>query len=222
MHTLRLYLIAVVKDKHGRVVRVHRQRSRSFVKNFMEFLKGIMTAQQVAISTTLVSSPWSDAVNLATIIDESGAQQILQTKRCGPAGETVYLALLGVNAPQGDDTWGIVVGKGTTAPTPNDYALENKYPHGDGDGYLNYGATTISDITVSNKEVYFTITRVFTNNGSAKQTVTEAGVIARYAMGYYGLDQDIKFLIIRDILTSSLDIPAQGTCAIKYKVKIIT
>jgi len=222
MHTLRLYLIAIVKNKHGRVVRVHRQRSRSFVRNFMEFLKGIMTAREVAISTTLVSSAWSDIVNIATIIDESGAQQTIQAKRVGTAGETEWLSILGVNAPQGDDTWGIIVGKGTSAPTPNDYVLEDKIPHGTTEGQLEYGETTINDINTKNNEVYFDIVRSFNNPVDSEITVAEAGLIARYAMGYYGLDQDIRFLIARDVLQNALTIPGEGTLTIKYRVKVVT
>jgi len=219
---LRLYLILAVKDRSGKIRLVRRYVSRSFVQNFMNFLKGLMTAQQVNISTTLVSSPWSNAVNIATVNDENGNAQTLQTQRCGPAGQTVYLSFLGVNAPEGDDTWGIVVGNGTTAPAPSDYALESKIPNGTGDGQLSYSAVSIGDVVVNNNLMLFEISRNFTNNGGVTVTVSEAGLIARYAVGYYTVNQDIKFLIARDKLKTPIDVNPGETLIAKYRVKAQT
>jgi hypothetical protein len=72
----------------------------------------------------------------------------------------------------GDDTTGIVIGAGTTAPSRTDYALVAKIPHGTGVGQIYHNRQTYELLT----DYSFRLNREFTNAGS-DLSVAEAGLI---------------------------------------------
>ncbi len=94
------------------------------------------------------------------------------------------------NAGAGVDTYGIVVGTGTTAPTNTDYDLDTKIAHSavGAAGCLNYQADTFVAPTVSGPNVDFDISRTFLNETGSTITVEEVGIIVRNAdIGKYHL-----------------------------------
>ena len=116
------------------------------------------------------------------------------------------------NAGSGIDTFGPVVGTGTTDPAWGDYNLGTKIAHGTGTGQLSYGAVTFNAPVTDGNDRYFEVIRVFTNLSGASITVYEFGIIC-YTGSYY-------FLVCRDVNASGIEIPNGQALTLTYKIKI--
>ncbi|MEM2857018.1 MAG: hypothetical protein QW416_07960 [Candidatus Nitrosocaldaceae archaeon] len=143
----------IVYDKDGKEVERREGVSKSFVANFLRFIRLLM-----AFSAPDATVPIIDIGNLT-----------LNARR-GDV-ENLSITRIPVN--------GIIIGSGTLTPTPNDYHLASVY----GSTIFNFSAHTISDIIITGNETKFTIQRDFTNIDVSPQTVTEAGIIADVSDG---------------------------------------
>ena len=184
-HELEVLIEAEVV-KEGKVIKRHRQKSRTWVRNWISIIHGAFARQDISLT-----------------------KQDGTTTTLGYGDSISYLS---VNAAAGDDSHGILVGSGTTPYSPNDYALANKIPHGTGDGQLYYGSTVVTDIVDDGTSLSFKIVRTFSNEGSVNVTVNEVG-LAVYANGY-------NILVARDVLSSSISVPAGSSLVIRYIVKL--
>jgi hypothetical protein len=83
-------------------------------------------------------------------------------------------------AATGDDSFGILVGSGSTSEDFNGYALASKISHGTSAGKLSYGAVTVdSNLAVwddTAKTFTNTIRRIFNNNSGSAITVNETAL----------------------------------------------
>jgi len=113
------------------------------------------------------------------------------------------------------DLFGLVVGTGTNAVAPGDYALQAKIAHGTGVGQLSYGADTVPTVPTTDGSVrYFEHQRIFTNSSGADITVYEFGAIARtYSIAQY-------FLMCRDVNPTGVLIQSTKALTLKYKYQI--
>ena len=122
-----------------------------------------------------------------------------------------------INSGNGIDTFGIVVGTGTTAPTPDNFNMENLINNGTGVGQLSYAPTTgIQACETVNQDTTFIIQRVFTNNSGATINVSELGLI-------YNHDNlgSSFVLILRDVF-SAVTILNSQTLTVQLEFKITT
>ncbi len=178
--------------KIKKIIPVHKKilerESRSFVKNFMEILRGMLAGADI------------------TIVDQAGNSRTISY--------SVSINNFRVNADAADDTFGIVVGTGTTSPTPDDYTLEAKISHGTGAGQLDYGAVSVSTVAVKGNDIYIYIDRTFTNLSGADIDISEVGIIS-YAYG-------IKALIARDIFSPAITVADGAAVTIRYTIKATT
>jgi hypothetical protein len=176
---LTLYYRTIVTDKNGKVVKRSRWRkSRSFV---IAYLQHIDSALAHAYGSPLLS---------VSIKDTGG---VIRTIPGGSDAKTIMACF----APDNDDTYGIVVGTGTTAPTNTDYNLGAKIAHGTGAGQLDYGAHSRTAPTVVGANVDYVISRSFYNGSGASITVNEIGIIvSTYDTGVF----QRFFLIVRDVI----------------------
>lgn len=107
---------------------------------------------------------------------------------------------MGLNAGEGIDEYGIVVGSGTTAVDVADYKLGTLYAHGMAASNLYYKGTTFGALTYvnSNTTAQWTLTRYFYNLSGGELDVSE------YAL--YGLSDvsgsSVYFCLSRDVLTT--------------------
>jgi len=117
----------------------------------------------------------------------------------------------------GEDSYGIVVGSGTSATSNTDYALESKIPNGTGAGQLQYNDQT--NCHANTKEVSgnvdFVFWRTFTNNSGGNVTVNEIGVYAKTFVSS-PVAQNRYFLFVRDKLSSSRTIANGETYQVTY------
>ncbi len=140
-----------VRDKEGRIKKIHRQPMRSFVRNFLKHLKA---AFQEA--------------------DEGGAVDTSMTTVTIIHPFTGAYHFLDVKAGEGSAVKGVVIGSGTTPPTNDDYKLESQY---DTSVFLH----SSTSITITDEEGYVVlrIIRTFTNVSGSPQTIGEVGLICR-------------------------------------------
>jgi len=199
----------VLRDKNGKVLMKLERESRSFTKNFAEIIRGLFYSR--TSNTT------------ANVVDTNGTSQtpyVACLVSCPPAiPERRYGGTrpLGVNAPEGNVSYGIVVGKGTTPPSPTDYKLEALYPHGTDVDQLYYGACSISSVVADATKSSVIVTRTFTNSYTAPQTVTEIGMIASIQYANYETSiHTLYALIIRDVLDTPVEIPAGLSLTVSY------
>jgi len=141
-------LTITIKDKDGKIIKVHNQKSHSFVANFLDII-GTLFANTTYNVTTTSGNAFGYAV-----------------------GETVNL---NCGSP---GICGIVIGTGTATPTPNDYRLELPIANGTGSGQLVYSNPTFTKPSVSGNTTSMTISQTFQNQSGASITVTEVGMIA--------------------------------------------
>lgn len=180
------YYTIEVRDKNGRLLKRERHISRSFVKAYNQII-GVQARQQ--------------------------AENIKLTS--GSNGSTSPHALnLAMNAGAGVITFGIVVGRGSTAVAIDDYKLETICDEGTSTDELNYQGVTVSATTTSAPDCSFTVTRSAINNSGATITITEIGIYVKAIAVPYSI------LAIRDILPSSIDVPDGGAITVVYTIKV--
>jgi len=130
---------------------------------------------------------------------------------------------MGCFAPANDSSYGIVVGSGTNAVVINDYKLGSQITNGTGSGQLVYGQHTLIGPTVdtTNNKAYFSFVRSFVNRSGSTITVSECGIIARnYWKDGGGVRQDVKYLIIRDLINPPIQVPNTATLTITYYFEV--
>lgn len=207
-----MYEVEVVKGK--RIVYI-RDRSRSLLKNFIAVLRGIFTCQggQGAGASGIQCSE--------TVTLQNGSQWTIWG---GWFANTAYWGggvPIAIAAPNGDDSYGIIVGSGNVPVTPDDYKLASKITHGTGLGQLLYGDTFFDPVSVVNNVSSFRVTRTFTNNSGSSVTVQELGIVAwNYWKDAHGVHQSAKFLILRDVLASPVSVPDGATLTVRYTFQV--
>jgi hypothetical protein len=118
---------------------------------------------------------YSDAGSIPiTVTDVTGASYTGVIQWSGSVNNPYIKYVLGwtLQGDVGQDTAGIVIGAGTTAPSRTDYALQSKISHGTGTGQIYYQRMTHELLS----DYQFRLTREFTNAGS-DLSVAEAGLI---------------------------------------------
>lgn len=188
----KIYITTEVFDKDGKLRCKRKRRSKSFVKAFL----GILLAQ-VNPDTSSPGIPSTDGT------DRNIDDHAINFDASGDIG----------GSP------GILVGKGTTAVTANDYHIEDVIVHGTGSGQLSFSVNFFSALAVSDPNVSFTIHRDFTNSSGATITVNEEGI---YIYGYTDAAETKSFLAIRDVEATGVDI-GDGQCLrVTYTIKTST
>jgi len=206
---INVYLEIIVRDKHGLVRQYIRKKSA--VRNLGRILYGLLLArggyplgeEGVKASCNVREPEYGSSVEVWTewysnIIYGGGTP-------------------MGCNADSGDDSYGIVVGSGSTPVSDDDYNLESKIPHGTGDGQLYYSEHSFSDVEVGGNYARFRVARNFSNLGSVDVTVYEFGLIVRnYWKHKNAITKDVMFLICRDVVSEGVVVKPNETLTVAY------
>lgn len=193
--------IEVLKD--GKVVKTVKKKGNGFLKNFMVILYGLLF----------------ENVETVNIIDTTGTYYDAWVRYISTNDR---FTLSHVNAPEGNADFGILVGTGTTPPTPTDYNLEAKIEHGTGAGQMYYYATNIVGVSVSDNEISLDVVRDIANQSGADITVNEVGLATRYHYTSEGTGYIINVLIIRDVIPDGITVPNGQSLRITYRIKATT
>jgi len=212
-------LSITVKDKNGKIIKQHKQYSHSFLMSFLAMLSSLMLN---AYNTEGNWYYFKITTGLWYSIDSY---------------TTTAYDLLNILDVANDSTYGIVVGTGTTPPTPNDFALENQIVNGTGSGQLIYGAHSVSPtpatttlsaqsttpttglLTISGNTTSFTVSRTFQNQSGASITVSEVGIITESMLTGGAVEY---ILLIHDLLSSAITVPNMSVMAITYTISVTT
>jgi len=212
MMSVRVEYEIEVKDRHGKVIKREKRESRSLLKNF---LLGLMALMKGTVHTETQYNGTGGGE--ATVRDVTGADKTIWGGYRDKVADYAGGWPMAVNAPDDDDSYGIVVGKGDAPVSAEDYALDDQIPHGTEAGQLDYGTHAFEDVVVEDKVSKLRISRTFTNLSGASVTVKEIGIIAwnRWQEGG-AVANNVRFLIVRDVLTSPTTIPDGASLNVRY------
>jgi len=181
---VRTYVRAVVRDKGGRIIRdTGYRRTNTLTKNFY----AILATQMEHVD---------------------GKYDVTRTD--GTVVKSAYYATnFEADAPEGDGTYGLQVGTGTTEPTRDDYKLESRITHGTGSGNLYYYACTFVQ-----GDDHVEVRRTFANQSGADITINEVGLTVLF---YSDTDSATKkALIARSLFT--ITVPDGGSVTLYYRI----
>jgi len=203
MPTFSAYLTAIVRDSTGRVVRVHRQRSRSPTANFMGLFLPInwytITGQAFTLTNTSNSTcSFQPGLNVsAYCIAYPNNNHNFNT----------YIVM-------------IQVGNGQQSNPFNAYSLASPIANGSGTGQLIYGVPAVSSTAiVSGSSAYFIIEQTLSNQTSSTIDITEVGIIVNVQTACADCNSGTScgnLLVWYDVLSTTISIPAGGSITIAY------
>ncbi len=168
-----------------------RVESRCFTRNFVKAIKVLLNDQ-------------------AELVASDGSRGVLSKS---------LLEYFTVGSSAGE-MYGIVVGRGTTSPTPDDTWLENPVEHGDQANQLFYWDTMVGNVELGTNRVRFLVTRIVENKTGSDQQITELGLAAKCKLNVQGSIEDKIVLLARDVLQNPVTIPAGGALRIDYVIYV--
>lgn len=174
-----------VRDKEGRVLRRISAPSKSYVQQWNQ----VINIQAKGTASTL------------TVTDGS-------TASIGIASNNLSLA-----AGIGAATYGIRVGKGTTAVAIDDFALETPLEQGAGLDQFAHQAETFTVPAVVGPTCSFTTSRIMINNSGAIITGIRE-------IGAYMIMEAKKGLGFRDVLPGAVTVPDGGSITVTYTIAV--
>jgi len=189
---VKAYLKVKVIDKNGKCIYYRRYRSRSFVANFLRQLFTNLSGQSI------------------NNVNTSGGSYSI--------GTTDNII---VNDGSNDDSYGILIGTGTSAPSIINNNLSQVISNGASVGQMQYGAVSVTGAVTntSTNTGYITVTRTFTNNSGSSITVSEVGLVA---WSGNNLQTNQYYLIIHDLLPSPITVPNGSSLSISYEIQVAT
>lgn len=196
------YEIEVI-DKNGNVISKRREQSKSLLKHFALILQSLMAG---TITGYRSRSNFDTKVELKDISGNAFSYPNIVSDPRLPA--RYQDSAFEVSAYYGEDTFGIVVGTGTTAVSRDDFTLVNQVKHGFGTGQLVHGETTVEDVDGNPPSSVWRVIRTFTNESSATITIREIGLVANC--------NGRSVLIARDVLSQAQDVPVFATLTVRY------
>ena len=179
----------IIRDKNGKIKKKHKEKSDSLLANFLRIVRTCLTGAT------------------ESLIDRNGNSLTLYN---------TDLPNIRVDAPEENDDYGVLAGKGTTEVYPGDYNLSSPIAHGDGDNFLHYYATAFGDITIDNatKTSKFEIYRDFKNNGTVDITINEIGLAVKIGSYYV--------LVFRHVFESPPTLKSYEYITLTVRIKIIS
>jgi len=203
-----VFLHAYNYDARGHLTQRLMQRSDSFLPNFVGMLYSQFNAQYNGNGTS-GSGPNTSYSSAAFISSYSMLDASWSI--------TVYITdVFSTNDSSGDASYGLQVGTGTTANSTSTYALASQIANGTGSGQLSYGSHSYSWSTGLTST---TVARSFSNGSGASITVSEVGLVWESG-GTSFLTDSNTYIMIRDILSSSVTIANGGFTTFQYTISI--
>ena len=206
-----------VRDKEGRLIQRHRQRSHSWTRNAYNHLFSNMCAKN-ATSDSFGAGFLSAKSTAGTVYGNTGLGSVLSYAGAPSYGD-IEGTSYGVKAGAGIAGWGIIVGSGTDAESFEDYALQAAIAHGEGSGQLTYIAQEAHSVSYNaeTKVLQDELMRYFNNNSGADIDVNEVGMVYRFYKAF-GTVTNIR--LARDKLSAAVSIPDTGQLKVIYSLEL--
>lgn len=201
-----------VKDKCGRVIQRHRQRSHSWMRNAYNAMF-CQLAGKDANDTTFGAGKISGKDIGGVIRTPSRA---LGTDYNGSCDGLTPGTGHGYRGAAASDTTGIVVGSGTAPESFEDYALQTLIPNGTGAGQLSYVASETHAISYDaiGRVLKNSLVRFLNNSSGGTVNVNEVGII------FYTQYNGYKYMYSRDKLATTVTIPNTGQLKVTYTIQL--
>lgn len=167
------------RDSNGKLI------SRSRKKKAKSFTKHLINKMYCEFANTTMASQTNVTDGSGTF---NGSQPLL-------------------NAASGDDSFGPVVGSGSTAVSISNTKLVTKIAQ----ATLAHGATTFTAATTVGNSQKFTIQRTFTNNSGGTVTVNEVGLYISDVLGKWLIERTLSTRAIDNATTATLTYTIQVT-----------
>lgn len=195
-----------------------RRRSRSFVQNFLK-LHYIQLDQGVTLSATNIAG---SNVTLSSNNEYYAIKMLCTAPGRGGAGHIGRQSSASGGALWSSSTNnGIVVGTGTTAVAPTDYALTTQIADGTSSGQLEHFPCGGTEVTTSGSTASFTLERLFRNSSGGTITINEIGIYACWNENSgFGTSNQAHFCIVRDLVSPGFDILNGNYARIVYTMSV--
>jgi len=203
--TFNVYLTAVVRDSEGRIIKVHRQRSRSPTANFIALFLPLSYFTSNNASATITNAT-GGTYSFSQALGSSGIS-IPYPNSNSSGNEPSYFLM-------------IQVGSGSQPDPYSAYSLAAPISNGSGAGQLVYGNITLpTSIMLHGNTAYFYITQTYNNMSGGTVTITEVGIIVYLVLANYINTKVYNIgntLIWYDVLSSPISVPNGGSVTIYY------
>ena len=173
---------------------------KSLVGNFLQILY-TMFGYNDSTHFVVSGAPWSSRSN---------------SKATDGTSYSTYQALaFQIDANASQINQGIIVGSGVTAPAAADYIAETPIAEGSGAGQLNYAdQTSTQGCEIVSLTTSFIIQRLMVNNSGGQVDVNEICL--------YGYMSPKSYLLYRDVLSSTDEIPNGSTYRVTIELSVTT
>ena len=210
-----VFLELEVRDKDGKVVQRHKQRSHSWVRNAYSLLFTEMSAVAGYSGNNLQVKDTAGTVHSQTPEGYMAGAHSIGYSKMSPGKPAVITPWYGYRSNA--DTHGIVVGSGTAAFSFENYALQTLIANGTGAGQLSYVDTALNTVEDVGSVKKCTWIRYFNNNSGGDIGVNEVGL---EAYGTLTDDTARKFMMSRDVLASTVTVPNTGQLKVTYIIQL--
>jgi len=203
-------LIIELYDKRGRKIEERKiKNANSFLRNYVKAIQALHFPGDVEI----IRQDGTSFLIRGILIKNKPIDGYTLT-------EVYYYHVLRADAADNVDSYGIVVGTGLTAPTPDDYALEAKIAHGTGAGQLDYDEMTIAREDKADRTI-IKLGRAFLNLSGGTISVSEVGLIYHYRLkglyDSYSFEKTTKFLALRDVISPAVEVKPDYVFRVVYQ-----
>jgi hypothetical protein len=191
------------KDSLGNILQRKKFIGKSLTANFLQNLYVGFNNNQVNANFPSSGAPFNSSIN---VLNLAGSL----TYNANPTNPASFGIIAGV----GDLTQGIIVGTGTTSPTPQDHVIQTPITHGSGAGQLQYQQqTSLSGVQIVGNNSTLILNRIMVNNSGGTINVSEIGIYANTIL------YASSFMIYRDLVSGVSVLNTQTlTCQITFQI----
>jgi hypothetical protein len=206
------FLELEVRDKDGKVIQRHRQRSHSWVRNAYNLMFSNLAGKNGNDATFGAGKLNIKAADGTIKYGDRpifiGQQYSTTIEGTGAGG--------GYRAANADGSHGILVGSGINAESFEDYALQTQIVEGTGAGQLSHILSEAHSMSYAALTLKNTLSRYFNNNSGGDVSVNE---VALYTLGGAGGGTSY-WCTSRDHLASTVTVPNTGQLKVTYIIQL--
>lgn len=197
-------------DEDGLVKRYKKRQSRSFLLQFTRILYGMFYGGPPYVGYT---AKGIDGNQYPVQFDG----YILSMLTCSRGNGAWSSTQESINMNYDSGQIGIVVGKGTTAISPDQYRMIDQIYNGQTTNTLSHSCESFTEVAVVGSTASFTTSRIFRNDSGSTVSITEMGIQCTSRCG----DNSTKYwCIIRDKLDSPIPVTNGQYVKITYTFQV--